>query len=524
MNLKGVYKMKYLKMIIISFIFFTSGFSTFPQGLQVYEDLKPGQYPVGFQLQEVIDFSRVYPSGPSWRLTSRVIRLYLWYPAQSAGNQPMILQDYVDMAAADFFPGEQRQQDQDESSFWPVPLKKGIPKQLLTKILKENTIASRDVPAAKGPFPLIVIGQGLYYESPLSHFILCEFLASHGYVIATCPLLGDHYRLVDRDAGDLETHVRDLEFVLGSTQQRPFVDANKIGVIGFDLAGMAGLLMVMRNPQIKVFLSMDSAVDYEVLPIPKSHFSYREINFTIPWMHMTQSRFVEYYENQLKQSPLFQRKKYGPSYLVKVPTTNHGCFTSYAALGLQDPVTGYWGEIEKNLKDLHVRVCRQACLFFDAYLKDDVESLLTLKQRSSGNDPSESVLTFDYNEGLAAPPRFDELVHAIISRGLQEVNPGIEHLLKTHAPQDLFEEKVLNWLAYHFLLWWDRPQEAMEVFKLNTRLFPRSANAYDSLGEAYLVLGDKENAILNYQKSLQLNPGNKNAEKILKQLSEAKDK
>jgi tetratricopeptide (TPR) repeat protein len=516
--------MKNLKMIIISFIFFTFGLNTFPQVLHVYEELKPGKYPVGFQLQEVIDNSRVYPSGPSGQLTSRVIRVYLWYPAQNTGKQPMILKDYVNMAAADFFPEDRIKQDQDDPSLWPVPLKKGISEQLLAKILKENTIASKDVPGAKGPFPLIVLGQGLYYESPLSQFILCEFLASHGYVIATCPLVGDHYRLVYRDAADLEVHVRDLEFVLGHAKQQPFVDANKIGVIGYDLAGMAGLLLVMRNPHVKVFLSMDSGIDYEYMPIPKSHFSYRENNFTIPWMHMTESRFVDYFENQLKQKSLIKRKKYGPSYLVKVPTTNHGCFTSYAALGLQNPVTAYWGPIEKNLQDLHVRVCRQARLFFDAYLKEDEESLLTLKQRTRGNDLSESILTFDYNEGLAAPPRFDALVHAIISRGFKEVKPEIEQLRKTHAPQDLFDEEVLNWLGYHFLFWWDRPREALEVFKLNTELFPESANAFDSLGGAYLTLGDKDNAILSYQKSLQLNPQNENAKTKLKQLSETKDK
>ncbi|NIM16319.1 MAG: hypothetical protein GTO45_30345 [Candidatus Aminicenantes bacterium] len=516
--------MKFLKMVIIIFIFLTFGFNTFPQGLHVYGDLKPGKYPVGFQLQEVIDFSRVYPSRPSQRLNSRVIRIYLWYPAQSAGKQPIRLKDYVNMAVTDFIPGDRIQQERNDSSSWPVPLKKGIPKQLLAKLLKENTISSKDVPGAKGPFPLIVLGQGLYYESPLSHFILCEFLASHGYVVATCPLVGSFYRLVNIHARDLETQMRDLEFVLGRIKQRSFVDAGKIGVTGYDIGGMAGLLMVMRNPHIKVFLSMDSAVNYKRLPIPRNHSNYREKNFTIPWMHMTQARFAENNENQPKQSPLFQRKKYGPSYLVKVPTTNHGCFSSYAALGLQNPVTGYWRSIENNLKDLHVRICRYARLFFDAYLKDDEESLMTLTKRSNGNDLSDSIMTVDYKEGVATPPRVDGLIHSIISLGLKEVNREIEELLKTHAPQDLFDEKALNWLGYHFLYWWDRPQEALDVFKLNTQLFPDSANAFDSLGEAYLTLGDKENAILSYRKSLQLNPQNNNAKAILKQLTESKDK
>ena len=38
--------------------------------------------------------------------------------------------------------------------------------------------------------------------------------------------------------------------------------------------------------------------------------------------------------------------------------------------------------------------------------------------------------------------------------------------------------------------------------------FPNASNPYDSLAEAYLVAGQRERAITNYRKSLELNPGN----------------
>ena len=47
---------------------------------------------------------------------------------------------------------------------------------------------------------------------------------------------------------------------------------------------------------------------------------------------------------------------------------------------------------------------------------------------------------------------------------------------------------------------------------------PQSANAYDSLGEAYMKAGDNEKAIKNYKKSLELNPENNNAKKMLEKL------
>lgn len=60
---------------------------------------------------------------------------------------------------------------------------------------------------------------------------------------------------------------------------------------------------------------------------------------------------------------------------------------------------------------------------------------------------------------------------------------------------------------------------AIEVFKLNTELFPDIANTFDSLAEAYMNKGNKEQAIANYKKVLELRPQNENAKKMLEKLS-----
>lgn len=63
-------------------------------------------------------------------------------------------------------------------------------------------------------------------------------------------------------------------------------------------------------------------------------------------------------------------------------------------------------------------------------------------------------------------------------------------------------------------------EEAKEIFILNTKEYPNSSNVYDSLGEAYMKLGNKKLAILNYNKSLELNPENNNAVKMLEKLKD----
>ena len=61
-------------------------------------------------------------------------------------------------------------------------------------------------------------------------------------------------------------------------------------------------------------------------------------------------------------------------------------------------------------------------------------------------------------------------------------------------------------------------KEAIEIFKLNVDMFPQSSNVYDSLAEAYMVNGDKELSIKNYEKSLELDSENTNAVEMLKKL------
>ncbi len=61
-------------------------------------------------------------------------------------------------------------------------------------------------------------------------------------------------------------------------------------------------------------------------------------------------------------------------------------------------------------------------------------------------------------------------------------------------------------------------EEALTIFQLNTEFYPNFWNTYDSYGEVLLKLNRKEEAIKAYKKSLELNPENENAKKILEKL------
>jgi CubicO group peptidase (beta-lactamase class C family)/predicted transcriptional regulator YdeE len=79
------------------------------------------------------------------------------------------------------------------------------------------------------------------------------------------------------------------------------------------------------------------------------------------------------------------------------------------------------------------------------------------------------------------------------------------------------DERTMNSLGYR-LLYGGMEQDGVKVFQKNVQGYPQSSNVYDSLGEADAKVGQKDLAIQNYEKSLQLDPKNQNAVERLKKL------
>jgi CubicO group peptidase (beta-lactamase class C family) len=108
---------------------------------------------------------------------------------------------------------------------------------------------------------------------------------------------------------------------------------------------------------------------------------------------------------------------------------------------------------------------------------------------------------------------FRTMVDRGVPQGLQEYRAR-----KTAGKEPLVvTEDQMNQFGYG-LLSAKRVEDAIEVFKLNVEEHPESWNTYDSLGEAYTIHGDAELAIRNYERSVELNPENKNGIEQLKKL------
>ena len=114
----------------------------------------------------------------------------------------------------------------------------------------------------------------------------------------------------------------------------------------------------------------------------------------------------------------------------------------------------------------------------------------------------------------------------LMNADLDEIEKYIKTSLTKWAKHGFDEsailpEQTINYLGY-FLLGRKENEKAVEIFSYNIKRFPKSFNAHDSLAEAYMIMGDKENAIKYYKLAVELNPGDTEYAKRI--LENSKDK
>ncbi len=106
------------------------------------------------------------------------------------------------------------------------------------------------------------------------------------------------------------------------------------------------------------------------------------------------------------------------------------------------------------------------------------------------------------------------LAETIKTKGVDAALAQYHALRAAPKPVYNFDEAELNILGYQ-LIREKNYNGAIRILSLNTEIYPKSGNTWDSLGEAYMDNGDIPDAVTNYHKSLSINPRNQNAKEML---------
>lgn len=467
--------------------------------------LKPGEYSVGFQLLEDQDHSRVVTGGtlPSTAYP-RPIRIYIWYPARvSDDSQPMRFGHYAALADEDIWPAKIVGDLRAKLKYSRRALARSLGPEGFKTLLKRPVLAIENAKAMEGPFPLIVIGQGLYFESPVAFAALSEYLAGRGFVVATCPLVGTNSPIVNVDVQGLETEVRDLEFVIARARRFSFVSPDKLGVFGFDQGGFVGLILAMRNADVDAFVSVSSAVagpphtlDY-VAASPHFH----PMALRVPWLH---SQSVEW--GPLPSESLFETAVYSERYMLTTKGMGHADYTSYALIENRKEMGGYPAATSEALES-HKAVCEYVYNFFAAYLTRDAKNLAFLSKHPEDSIPG-STTTLEHRLAKRASITYAEFVQAVIAGQADRVIDEVRALQETDPNHILLKETYLGRIVQSLGITWGFAKEVMPVIRFWAELYPSSVWAQRMLAEGYINVGDYPAGIEVYNGLLEQNPDN----------------
>jgi CubicO group peptidase (beta-lactamase class C family) len=144
----------------------------------------------------------------------------------------------------------------------------------------------------------------------------------------------------------------------------------------------------------------------------------------------------------------------------------------------------------------------------------DVEAIVTAGVIAAANGEADRA-----NRVLAMGERLGGVTIAVggaVADLLAGSRDSAEQRVRALAEQTEARRVELEVNAVGYLLLQSRKAEqALDVFKLNTSVFPDAFNTWDSLGEAHMVLGHDDEAIRAYERSLALNPDNTNAKTMI---------
>jgi len=113
-------------------------------------------------------------------------------------------------------------------------------------------------------------------------------------------------------------------------------------------------------------------------------------------------------------------------------------------------------------------------------------------------------------------PLENYLYSALKEHGGQYLKQNLDALL-AEGGYESRSPMTLNRLGYR-LLDEAQAQGAIEVFRINTELYPNEANPWDSLAEACFRAGDKKMALQYYRKALEIDPELPSAKRMVEEL------
>ncbi len=463
----------------------------------VWGGLLPGPHAVGFRVLFETDPARAYfpDLGVPKRSLGRPLQLTIWYPARPESGLPTRSGDFVDLAAAELGEGRSDEADSVAAEFRNGPMRPffdGPPSdEAWKRVLRIPFASRRGAEASEGRFPLVLHTGG----GALTQGVLFEYLASHGYVVVSVPLLGPSAAWHGRgewSVRSIEDMAADLGHAARVAIELPFVDPERIAIIGA-FAGAQGVLFAMRSRAISALAALESTWMTQVEQSP--HFDLAALHAPILDVPSAELRGT---------SEARDRLRYAERTVVRVRDSTHLDSYQFHRLALAARDADRPDEARREISVAHRQYEVTAELtrtFLERHLAGDARAWEALVAKIE----SDKTIAIEHDSALPPVPTEADLL-ALVRRG--EINTAAKLVAEAGEREPgivLFGEDAMSTTA-RFLLRDRGPVRAVEAFRLIAQVHPSSPRAHETFGDALARIDHYHEAREAWTRALERTP------------------
>jgi hypothetical protein len=473
--------------------------SAFGADSPLWGGLQPGPFGVGFKTIELFDNSRSFQpekdffGAPIAGESARPVQVCYWYPTtKDTTGTTMVYSEYAFPYPADsrLFPMLSNLQNREMATIFAFT--RGN-QAMVSRLMNYRLLAVRDVSPASGVFPLIVYHgseRGAYSQNA----VLCEYLASQGFIVVTTHVVGASGFDSSDQPPDIEAAARDKELAVAAMHELPFVNTQKLGLIGYNYGITTALIHQMRNYSVDAVATLHAryTMDMGGATLARSN-SYSPSRMQASWLALFPDS-----AGQPLDLGLLDTLKYCRRYSVKMPQVRPMEFTIY---GVMAAVAGADStRTAASAQTAHSSIAPYLLKFFDACLNDNQSSRDWLEK--GPQDQNASVAVLAARELVPTPEQFQNIIQTY---GVARAKELCDKFGFPTAENPVLADATYTAMGYRFLQTGDTPS-ALQVFAWGVLAWPGSANAWDSYGEACAASGDLDAGLANYRKALEALP------------------
>jgi tetratricopeptide (TPR) repeat protein len=292
--------------------------------------VEKGPFQVGFSSYKIHDSSRTYLNGKD--TISRPLLVHFWYPApEKCEGQALTFRHYIDLIAErdDF---SKSQADINNETYYYIKGYSDYAKQnfgLDTSIgvqqILDSPVSAKSgmpLPTTEPRFPLIIYAPSNGKVSVQNHS-LCEYLASHGFLILSVASAGPTSRNRENMPKSTIAQVMDMEHILNYVEDSLNIQYTGLGLFGFSSGGNAITIFQMRNKQVNAVLSMDGSQEYSYYMQLYKMKEYDLEKATVPYLSIV-NNFNDY-----SIYPFYASNTGTEKFIFRMNYLNHYGFISY---------------------------------------------------------------------------------------------------------------------------------------------------------------------------------------------------